>query len=65
VQGAYERISEQVAGAVAVRGSSCPVSLVVVSKTKPLSLLKAAYDVGARNFGENYIQEVRHCHAVR
>lgn len=33
------------------------VTLVAVGKTYPESLLRAVYDVGARHFGENYIQE--------
>ncbi len=34
------------------------VLLVAVSKTKPLSLLKEAYDAGQRHFGENKAQEI-------
>lgn len=34
------------------------VSLVAVSKTKPVSDLQEAYDVGQRIFGENKIQEM-------
>lgn len=33
------------------------VRLLAVSKKKPVSALKAAYDVGQRAFGENYVQE--------
>ena len=33
------------------------VSLVAVSKTKPLELLLAAYEAGVRAFGENRVQE--------
>ncbi|KXS16069.1 hypothetical protein M427DRAFT_134528 [Gonapodya prolifera JEL478] len=32
--------------------------LVAVSKTKPAEDVKAAYDVGQRHFGENYVQEL-------
>jgi len=32
--------------------------LVAVSKTKPPELIKAAYSVGHRHFGENYVQEI-------
>lgn len=32
--------------------------LVAVSKTKPVELIKALYDAGHRDFGENYIQEL-------
>ncbi|MDE7351711.1 MAG: YggS family pyridoxal phosphate-dependent enzyme [Acetatifactor sp.] len=34
------------------------VSLIAVSKTMPVSLLKEAYDAGARDFGENKVQEL-------
>lgn len=33
------------------------VTLLAVSKTKPAPLLRAAYDAGQRDFGENYLQE--------
>lgn len=40
--------------------SSIPgsVTLVAVSKTKPLELLKEAYAAGQRHFGENRVQEL-------
>tara|TARA_B100000886_G_C20374532_1_gene471131 strand:+ start:369 stop:1016 length:648 start_codon:yes stop_codon:yes gene_type:complete len=34
------------------------VSLVAVSKTKPVEDIKTAYDFGQRNFGENKVQEL-------
>ncbi|CAI8881532.1 PLP homeostasis protein [Methylococcus capsulatus] len=33
------------------------VRLVAVSKTQPAAVLRAAYDLGQREFGENYLQE--------
>ncbi|KAJ4461046.1 putative Pyridoxal phosphate homeostasis protein [Paratrimastix pyriformis] len=33
-------------------------TLVAVSKFKPVSLIRAAYDAGQRHFGENYVQEL-------
>lgn len=33
------------------------VTLLAVSKTKPIDMLEQAYDAGQRNFGENYVQE--------
>ena len=33
-------------------------SLVAVSKTKPIEDLQASYDLGQRDFGENYVQEL-------
>ena len=34
------------------------VTLIAVSKTKPVSLLEEAYQAGARDFGENKVQEM-------
>jgi pyridoxal phosphate enzyme (YggS family) len=34
------------------------VTLVAVSKTKPVSMLQEIYEHGCRNFGENYVQEL-------
>ncbi|MCM1304269.1 MAG: YggS family pyridoxal phosphate-dependent enzyme [Lachnospiraceae bacterium] len=34
------------------------VTLISVSKTKPLSMLREAYEAGARDFGENKVQEL-------
>ncbi|MGI2109528.1 YggS family pyridoxal phosphate-dependent enzyme [Shewanella frigidimarina] len=37
--------------------SSAEISLLAVSKTKPISDIVAAYQAGQRLFGENYVQE--------
>ena len=34
------------------------VTLIAVSKTKPLSMLAEAYEAGTRDFGENKVQEI-------
>ncbi|MFM2482489.1 YggS family pyridoxal phosphate-dependent enzyme [Celerinatantimonas sp. YJH-8] len=34
-----------------------PITLLAVSKTKPLSAVQEAYQCGQRQFGENYVQE--------
>lgn len=34
------------------------VTLVAVSKTKPVEDIKALYELGQRDFGENYVQEL-------
>ncbi len=34
------------------------VTLIAVSKTKPVEMLQEAYDAGARVFGENKVQEI-------
>lgn len=40
------------------------VTLVAVSKTKPIELLQEVYDAGQRVFGENKIQEMAEKHEV-
>lgn len=35
------------------------VRLIAVSKTKPIEMLKEAYDFGMRDFGENKVQELQ------
>ena len=34
------------------------VTLIAVSKTKPVPMLEEAYAAGARDFGENKVQEI-------
>ncbi len=34
------------------------VTLVAVSKTKPVEDIVALYELGQRDFGENYVQEL-------
>ena len=34
------------------------VTLVAVSKTKPVEDIQALYDLGQRDFGENYVREL-------
>lgn len=34
------------------------VTLIAVSKTKPVQMLQAVYDAGIRDFGENKVQEI-------
>lgn len=34
------------------------VKLIAVSKTKPIEMLRAAYEAGCRDFGENKVQEI-------
>ncbi|MGI3744736.1 MAG: YggS family pyridoxal phosphate-dependent enzyme [Janthinobacterium lividum] len=43
--------------AQAVQRDPASVGLLAVSKTKPASDLREAYDAGLRDFGENYLQE--------
>jgi PLP dependent protein len=46
----YQEINEQL--------QSKQVTLVAVSKTKPVSDIQELYDLGQRDFGENYVQEL-------
>lgn len=43
---------------VATASAGREVTLVAVSKTKPLSVVAAAASAGHRDFGENYVQEL-------
>jgi pyridoxal phosphate enzyme (YggS family) len=53
-----ERVQERVARA-ALKAGRVPeeITLIAVSKRKPAADIVAAYEVGQRHFGENYIQE--------
>ena len=55
MQGVIENIHE---ACVRSKRSDQDVTLIAVSKTKPLSDLKEAYAAGARDFGENKVQEI-------
>jgi pyridoxal phosphate enzyme (YggS family) len=52
----HERIAE-----AAERAGRQPqeITLIAVSKTKPLSLIETAYELGLRHFGENRVQELQ------
>ncbi len=45
----YQQIAEELKG---------KATLVAVSKTKPAADIQALYDLGQRDFGENYVQEL-------
>ncbi|MGE9314157.1 YggS family pyridoxal phosphate-dependent enzyme [Niabella sp. CJ426] len=47
---AYQQLVKQL--------SDSSIALVAVSKIKPVSDIKALYDLGQRDFGENYVQEL-------
>ncbi|MBP5264031.1 MAG: YggS family pyridoxal phosphate-dependent enzyme [Lachnospiraceae bacterium] len=55
----YFEVNEKVGKACdrAGRNRDC-VTLIAVSKTKPLEDLREAYEAGARDFGENKVQEL-------
>ncbi len=52
-------VKEKINNACRVSGrKESSVTLIAVSKTKPIEYLKAAYDCGIRDFGENKVQEI-------
>lgn len=54
-----ERVEAVIAGACERAGRKREaVTLIAVSKTKPVELLQEAYDAGIRDFGENKVQEI-------
>jgi len=52
---AYNKVKQQLTGK--------NVTLVAVSKTKPVEDIQALYNLGQRDFGENYVQELVDKHA--
>lgn len=55
----YKKVLENVKRCAKEAGrSENDVTLIAVSKTKPLEMLKEAYEAGARDFGENHVQEL-------
>ncbi len=54
-----EEVRENIRRACARAGRNPDeVTLIAVSKTKPVPMLEEAYDAGARDFGENKVQEL-------
>lgn len=55
----YELVSDKVKKACARAGrADNEVTLIAVSKTKPVEMLQEVYDCGCRDFGENKVQEI-------
>ncbi len=55
----YKKIKHEIADLCVKSGrdtSEC--TLIAVSKTKPVDLIRQAYEEGCRDFGENYVQEL-------
>jgi len=58
IQKKINSVIQKIAHATAqVQRDENQVQLLAVSKTKPISLIKEAYQAGLRHFGENYVQE--------
>ena len=54
-----ESVEERICAACRRAGRDrSEVSLICVTKTKPVEMLQEAYDVGQRDFGENKVQEI-------
>lgn len=52
-------VNAQIAAACGRAGREISeVTLITVSKTKPVEMLQEAYDAGSRDFGENKVQEL-------
>jgi len=58
VEGALKNIQARIQTVVTAHNLPKQPRLVAVSKTKPVSVVKRAYDAGQRHFGENYVQEL-------
>ncbi|MDO5135135.1 MAG: YggS family pyridoxal phosphate-dependent enzyme [Eubacteriales bacterium] len=55
----YLQVQRNIQEACRIAGRSPQeVTLIAVSKTKPVSMLQEVYDGGARDFGENKVQEI-------
>ena len=55
----YDEIKKRVeAACLRVGRRPEEVTLIAVSKTKPVEMLREAYEAGARDFGENKVQEI-------
>lgn len=55
----YDNVSDKITEACRKSGRDAgKVTLIAVSKTKPVSMLQEIYDHGCRDFGENYVQEL-------
>lgn len=59
LQEQYEEVQKKIEAACHRCGRDrSEVTLIAVSKTKPLEMLQEIYDLGERNFGENKVQEL-------
>ncbi len=58
IESNYRALRERIQQALQVAGRSDDVQLVAVSKTKPIEMVAKLYQLGQRDFGENYAQEL-------
>ena len=58
IKGNIEKIKYEISEAVKKSGRKLEdINLIAVSKTFPSEMVEQAYDVGVKNFGENYVQD--------
>ncbi len=59
IKGNLEAVEKNIVNACETAGRDrSEVTLIAVSKTKPVEMLQEAYDAGIRDFGENKVQEL-------
>lgn len=59
IQENLQEVREEIRNACRAAGrKEEEVTLIAVSKTKPVEMLREAYDAGVRDFGENKVQEI-------
>ncbi len=60
IKDSIEEIEKRVSDACSRAGRDrSEVTLIAVSKTKPVSMINEAYEEGIRDFGENHVQELQ------
>lgn len=60
-----EKVKDKISIAAQNAGKSeKEITLIAVSKTKPVSMLQEVYDLGVRDFGENKVQEIMEKYAL-
>ncbi len=52
-----DRVNNRITAAIESSGRTDDVTLLAVSKTKPASQIRTAWECGQRHFGESYLQE--------
>ena len=61
----YEEVRSRIASAAARAGRDpAGITLIAVTKVFPAQVIRDAYDLGLRDFGENYLQEFEGKHPI-
>ena len=53
----YQQVLQALDAANQAANRQSPAGLLAVSKTKPAAMIRALYEAGQQDFGENYLQE--------